>query len=137
LSNPSDDWMEQAACAEEWVDPRLFHSSKQEEKDEAKSICASCPVRFECLKAALDEHEKWGIRGGVDEKELRKVQAIDSEGRLFVHKTGPIRCPFCGPRSTKHLEVVEHRRTKTFVKCNNCGLDWTTKKIINKKQTNW
>lgn len=90
-----------------------------------------------CLKTALDNQERWGVWGGVDSKELKKVLAIDSKGKRFVHATGPIRCPNCGPRSTKYLVVIEKRRTNTHVQCTNCDLEWITKKLINKKATNF
>ena len=36
---------------------------------EAKAVCRACPVRAECLEAALQRHETHGIWGGATERE--------------------------------------------------------------------
>jgi WhiB family redox-sensing transcriptional regulator len=127
-------WSVRAKCLGKWA---LFHSYKSEDIAEAKSICAACPVRLQCLQEALDTGERFGIRGGVIETELRIVQGINSKGETFVNPTRKIRCLFCGPRSTPNLDVVEHKRTKTLIHCTVCGLKWVTRKIINRKKTNF
>ena len=30
----------------------------------AKALCADCPIRRECLNAALERQEPWGVWGG-------------------------------------------------------------------------
>lgn len=127
-------WSVDAACKDKG---KIFFSYKPEDIAEAKSICAECPVRFACLQDALDLHERFGIRGGVIETELRIAQGINSKGETFVNPDRKIRCLFCGPRSTPNLEVAEHKRTKTLVHCTVCGLKWFTRKIINRRQNNW
>lgn len=127
-------WTNDAACVGK---ENLYFSYKQDDIREAKSICAECPVRFACIQDALDIHEKFGTRAGVTEVELRIAQGINSKGETFIHPTRKIRCLFCGPRSTFQLEVVEHKRTKTIVRCTKCDLTWMTRKLINRKQTNW
>lgn len=145
----SNSWTEEALCAKldrainESDDPRMeayridFHSRDPKMKAQAKKLCFSCPVRKDCLQFALNNTERFGIWGGVDELELRKVQAIDAAGKPFVHANRPIRCPFDGARSTKYLEVIDAKRTRTQVKCTHCGVTFWTRKIINKKQDNW
>lgn len=127
-------WSTEAACQGQET---LFFSYKPEHIQEAKKLCGECPVRFECLQDALDIGERFGIRGGVSEIELRIAQAINSKGETFVNPTRKIRCLFCGPRSTANLRVIEHKRTKTLVHCIVCGLKWAPRKVINKRQTNW
>jgi WhiB family redox-sensing transcriptional regulator len=39
----------------------------------AKSICAECTVRQECLEFALRVHEPHGIWGGLTEAERRRL----------------------------------------------------------------
>jgi WhiB family redox-sensing transcriptional regulator len=39
----------------------------------AKRICSGCTVRDECLHAALDRHESYGIWGGLNEFERRSL----------------------------------------------------------------
>ena len=46
------------------ADPELFFSEKQAEVDIAKSLCGACPVRSQCLDAALSRQEPCGVWGG-------------------------------------------------------------------------
>lgn len=135
----STSWMDDAACAS--VSPEVadyFYSSNPEEKAQAKEICASCPVKDLCLKNALDDEQVWGIWGGVDEQELRRVQSVDINGKPHVNPSNkPIRCPKCGLRSTRFLAVLEHKRTRTHIECTNCQLDWWVKRSVNKKKWNF
>lgn len=129
-----NNWAKDAACQDTTVD---FYSQKTEVKREAKAICDSCPVRKICLQTALDNGERFGIWGGADETELRKDMAINAKGESHVSTQGKIRCAYCGPLSTRYLEVVKRHRTRTDIKCTNCGLTWTARKLINKRGTNW
>ena len=45
-------------------DPELFFSERNEEVELAKSLCGGCPVRSQCLQAALSREEPCGIWGG-------------------------------------------------------------------------
>lgn len=38
-----------------------------------KKICASCPVRVECLSEALNGRVEFGVWGGLTERERRKI----------------------------------------------------------------
>lgn len=135
MTTPSKDWAKDAACQDT---PDVdFYSNDPLEKKLAKSICNDCPVKLMCLQAALNNHERFGIWGSADEIELRKDQAINAKGESHPSTQGKIRCPGCGPLSTKYLEVVERHRTRTDIRCTNCGLEWTAKKLINKRETNW
>lgn len=127
-------WMDDAACQDTYLN---FYTNDDTEKAQAKRLCMECPVRKQCLQYALDNTERFGIWGGVDERELRKDQSVDAEGKPYKHKTGPIRCPYCGNHSTKFLKVREHKRTRTHIECSNCGLKWWTKFVVNKKQNNF
>lgn len=41
----------------------------------AKRVCAACPVVSECLEYALAARERWGVWGGLSERERRLLQA--------------------------------------------------------------
>lgn len=45
-------------------DPDLWFAESPAELERAKALCASCPIRRECLAAALERQEPWGVWGG-------------------------------------------------------------------------
>lgn len=47
----------------------LFFSENPKKIAMAKAICATCPMTQECLRMALDNHEEYGIFGGMTPKE--------------------------------------------------------------------
>jgi WhiB family redox-sensing transcriptional regulator len=65
------DWQERALCAE--VDGDLFFPEKGGSTAVSKRVCAACPVRSECLDYALQNEERFGIWGGLSERERRKL----------------------------------------------------------------
>ena len=42
--------------------------------EQAKAICAGCPVRLDCLIFALEANQQFGIWGGYDEEERRELR---------------------------------------------------------------
>jgi WhiB family redox-sensing transcriptional regulator len=66
------DWQERALCAQ--TDPEAFFPEKGGSTREAKKVCASCEVRVECLEFALANDERFGIWGGLSERERRRVK---------------------------------------------------------------
>jgi uncharacterized Zn finger protein len=68
---------------------------------------------------------------------LRKNMAINAKGESHVSTQGKIRCGYCGPLSTRYIEILDRHRTRTELRCTNCGLQWTAKKLINKRGTNF
>ncbi len=65
-------WMQDALCPE--VDSEIFFPENGESPALAKSVCALCPVRRECLRAALErgEHEP-GVWGGTTQRERLRM----------------------------------------------------------------
>ena len=55
-------WRIQAAC--QGLDPEIFYPLDDEEGDEAKAVCADCPVAKACLEHASGYREKEGVWGG-------------------------------------------------------------------------
>jgi WhiB family transcriptional regulator, redox-sensing transcriptional regulator len=45
-------------------DPDLWFAETPAGLERAKTLCASCPIRRECLAAALERAEPWGVWGG-------------------------------------------------------------------------
>ena len=72
---PTSSWRDFAACR--GVDPAVFHPDDEEDKEfaaeEAKAICAGCPVREVCLEHAIAVREKHGVWGGLTARERRRL----------------------------------------------------------------
>ena len=71
------DWRHRAACLEE--DPELFFPIGNTgpalvQIEEAKAVCAGCPVRETCLTWALESGQDSGVWGGMSEDERRALK---------------------------------------------------------------
>jgi WhiB family redox-sensing transcriptional regulator len=71
-------WVAEGACI--GVDPEWFFPDRGEDVRRAKAICATCPVKDECLEYALENREKFGIWGGTSERERRGMRSRRSAG---------------------------------------------------------
>ena len=56
------------------VDPDLFFPERGASTKEAKEVCRGCVVREDCLEYALSHGEKFGIWGGMSERERRRLR---------------------------------------------------------------
>lgn len=65
-------WQADALCAQ--TDPEAFFPEKGGSTREAKRICEGCEVRSSCLEYALQNDERFGIWGGLSERERRKLR---------------------------------------------------------------
>jgi WhiB family redox-sensing transcriptional regulator len=65
-------WQERALCAQ--TDPEAFFPEKGGSTREAKAVCLTCEVREACLEYALRHDERFGIWGGLSERERRKLK---------------------------------------------------------------
>ena len=73
-------WQQTGACrngmATDFYPP--MHTERKHERlareRRAKSVCASCPVRDECLEHAIDVDERYGIWGGLNQEERRLLR---------------------------------------------------------------
>lgn len=66
------DWQDQAACLS--ADPDLFFPERGSPGDSAKRVCVTCDVRLECLEYALANGERYGIWGGLTERERTRLR---------------------------------------------------------------
>lgn len=66
------EWQNRANCM--GVDPDLFFPERGASTREAKAVCHGCVVRDECLDYALANGEKFGIWGGLSERERRRLR---------------------------------------------------------------
>jgi WhiB family transcriptional regulator, redox-sensing transcriptional regulator len=72
LEPTPDQWQDRALCAQ--TDPEAFFPEKGGSTREAKKICLGCEVRHECLDYALAHDERFGIWGGLSERERRRLK---------------------------------------------------------------
>lgn len=71
-ANEEFGWQERALCAQ--TDPESFFPEKGGSTREAKKVCLACEVRSECLEYALANDERFGIWGGLSERERRRLK---------------------------------------------------------------
>ncbi|KGI70713.1 transcriptional regulator WhiB2 [Mycolicibacterium rufum] len=72
LATDEDQWQERALCAQ--TDPEAFFPEKGGSTREAKRICQGCEVKDACLEYALAHDERFGIWGGLSERERRRIK---------------------------------------------------------------
>jgi WhiB family redox-sensing transcriptional regulator len=65
-------WQTDALCAQ--TDPEAFFPEKGGSTRDAKRICTTCEVKAQCLDYALQNDERFGIWGGLSERERRKLR---------------------------------------------------------------
>lgn len=78
---PSAPWMKRAACRGMERGDELFFPERGASTREAKAVCRSCPVREDCLEYALATGEKFGIWGGLGERERRRIRGQRAAAR--------------------------------------------------------
>lgn len=78
------DWTPLAACRNGDADALFVQGAAQ---NDAKRICRSCPVKYECLAYALDHKIEFGVWGGLTERErratLRRHPQVTSWRKMF------------------------------------------------------
>jgi WhiB family redox-sensing transcriptional regulator len=96
-----DDWRDRAACR--GTDPELFFpvgsvGPALVQLGRAKQLCASCPVRTECLEWALANDQETGVWGGTNEDERRALRRArqagaraDAGGTAALHTQAALR----------------------------------------------
>jgi WhiB family transcriptional regulator, redox-sensing transcriptional regulator len=72
------DWQLKGSCR--GMDSALFFhtpnergSARRWREEQAKAVCARCPVVVQCREHALNVEETYGIWGGLGESELRRL----------------------------------------------------------------
>ena len=65
-------WQDLANCRGANAD--LFFPERGASTRQAKSICRACTVQNDCLEFAIKNGEKFGIWGGLSERERRKIR---------------------------------------------------------------
>jgi WhiB family transcriptional regulator, redox-sensing transcriptional regulator len=71
-------WRQHAACRD--LDTNVFFPLSDDEAAPAKAVCATCPVREDCLEFALATRQSDGVWGGLTESERRRLRRRRQEG---------------------------------------------------------
>jgi WhiB family redox-sensing transcriptional regulator len=74
------EWQTHALCTQ--VDPEIFFPERGGSSKAARSVCAQCDVRTQCLEYALNNKEQFGIWGGTSERERRRLRRERTVRRL-------------------------------------------------------
>ncbi|SDL18616.1 Transcription factor WhiB [Lentzea albidocapillata subsp. violacea] len=109
------EWQIRAACKGR-IDLDFIEPKSPAEDAKCRALCAGCPVREQCLTAALASGEAWGLWGGLDAEERLRVAERDGHelpAVLPAHGTNPryakhgCRCDLC---RTAHTDYERTRR---------------------------
>jgi WhiB family redox-sensing transcriptional regulator len=65
------DWQDDAACR--GADTSVFFPTSEEDSEEAKGICAQCPVAEACLEYAISTRQPDGVWGGLTPTERHRL----------------------------------------------------------------
>ncbi len=65
-------WQDYSNCR--GADADLFFPERGASTRKAKAICGACEVRVDCLEFAIVQSEKFGIWGGLSERERRRIR---------------------------------------------------------------
>ncbi|AXI81290.1 WhiB family transcriptional regulator [Peterkaempfera bronchialis] len=70
-------WVDSALCAQ--TDPEGFFPERGGSTRTARRVCLACEVRVECLEYALENDERFGVWGGLGERERRRLRRASGE----------------------------------------------------------
>ena len=88
-----EDWQLHAACRgrqglffppDDETETRI---ERRRREAKAKTICTGCVVRLECLEEAMTQGERFGVWGGMTERERRA--AMNGRGSSPLDISGP------------------------------------------------
>ena len=94
-------WWHEALCR--GVSPAVFYASERGDRcTEALALCAACPVRSECLAAAIAEEVSanyvYGVRGGLGPQARRQLRLE----QLRQHRAAKRRAAFLARYGGSH-----------------------------------
>lgn len=107
-------WRGRAACRD--VDPDLFFPELGGSAQDAKAVCAECPVRAQCLEYALATGQRFGVWAGLDERERRGMspRIVRSEfcakGLHVMDETNAYASPVTGQRYCRACKASNRRQ---------------------------
>jgi len=138
MSIDDTNWIKDSLCSKKENEHMMewFFSEEPEEKYAAKNLCFSCPVRKDCVKYALEKKQIWGVWGGRDENEIRRILSVDANGDECRRERYP-QCPYCFARTSKLKTYIVDLpgggrwTTARMVECTDCGFAWRSRTSAN------
>jgi WhiB family transcriptional regulator, redox-sensing transcriptional regulator len=95
-------WRDLAACLDVVsADYDPFFADAKDLQAEAIAICATCPVRDDCLTFAVRTGQQYGIWGGQPQQVIRRLIALERAGRPHSRQTAT-RHPQASKTQCKH-----------------------------------
>lgn len=67
-----ENWRQRAACT--GLDTEIFFPASDTDAGPAKAVCATCPVRDQCLEWSLATRQEDGVWGGLTDNERRRLR---------------------------------------------------------------
>jgi hypothetical protein len=64
-------WAVYSACKE--ADPEIFFAATRADERAAVAVCTTCSVADQCLEFAIETRERFGVWGGTNERQRRKM----------------------------------------------------------------
>lgn len=106
-------WADQAAC-KGWGQDDFADDLPERPTQEARSRCAGCPVREDCLAFALAQREVWGLWGGLTTRERRRLVDGDrgdvDAARPYIGVHGPRKTP--PPARVRQAVRLRHEQAR-------------------------
>lgn len=100
-------WMDDALCRQ--VDcGDIWFVDKGESTKPAKRVCALCPVAAECLQYALDNDERFGVFGGLSERERRRLKRGIPIKHAVLKAVEMVPCGHCGKDFRKESKTSRY-----------------------------
>jgi WhiB family redox-sensing transcriptional regulator len=132
------EWHEDAACVRKENADKIdwFFSNNKTEIASAKIICNECPVRLMCAKWALEDKQREGVWGGMDQKRIKRTLSINWDGQEMRRNRFP-KCPGCDARTLELITKTVDRpnggrwATMRMVECTECGFEWQSRTSAN------
>lgn len=109
-------WMRDAECR--GLSPKMFFPERGElVSEEAKAVCAACPVQRECLAYAIATKEMdgvWGGKSGRQRRDMRSASTVKNINRVCdecgAEFVGNYRSRLCGTGCRKKRNAEARRR---------------------------
>ncbi|MEU0133368.1 WhiB family transcriptional regulator [Streptomyces sp. NPDC006296] len=126
---PADRWQQRGACRE--TDPEIFFPvgegpDAQQQTDDAKKICGTCPVKDICRDWAIDTRQVHGVWGGMTAKERHNLRRREARATASDNELQELAAALLNEHS---VPVGDHREWRGPISIRIKGVATTAKRI--------